>query len=131
MTREIKFRLKIDGEWIFTGDKPHYFWQQVYESGSETTETLGQFTGLKDKNGKEIYEGDILGIERWGDEGTGKFDNCMQVEFKYGQFGCFIGDRDFRPGWRTIYSLTGSPVDGRDGKFEVSGNIYENPELLK
>lgn len=67
---------------------------------------LVQYTGLKDKNGKEIYEGDIVTFE------GSLTDYAGIVEFKYGSYEPF-------PYWRS----------GND--YEVIGNIYENPELLE
>lgn len=74
--------------------------------------TLMQFTGLLDKNGKEIYEGDILGY--WGKA-------AWLVGFVEGRF-CFI----YEDG-RKAFGLTKSSLQGK----EIIGNIYQNPELLK
>ena len=69
---------------------------------------LMQFTGLKDKNGKEIYEGDIV-----------KTDNEMPFIVKYDNTCCaFL--------WGNYYFE--DRVEER--QVEVIGNIYENPELL-
>ena len=69
------------------------------------TKTVGQFTGLTDKNGKRIFEGDILEF-RAGRSHIVKFDD-----------GCFI------------FTGTAIPVRYAD-KFEVIGNIHDNHELL-
>lgn len=74
--------------------------------------TIEQFTGLKDKNGKEIYEGDILKYEE-----TGSFGVMTWLE-KTAQFG-------FSNGWA-------NPVYGYTNVNEavIIGNIFENPELI-
>jgi len=71
-----------------------------------------QFTGLLDKNEKEIYEGDV--VKRIGDFGTEQYPNkqeCIEVvEFN---------NACFNP-------ICEEPIEN----FEIIGNIYENPELL-
>ena len=77
---------------------------------------LMQYTGLKDKNGKEIYEGDILKIE--------KEDYKYIVKF---YDGCFVGvnkyDEHYEQGklLGNLFTL----------ELEVIGNIYDNPDLLE
>ncbi len=82
----------------------------IYPDGIEVM----QYTGILDKNGKEIYEGDIVGIN----EPTISCDN-MQVIFRNGSFLC--GRQGYIPYdlWRQRKGCT------------VIGNIHDNPELVK
>lgn len=78
---------------------------------------LMQYTGLKDKNGKEIYEGDIVKLIA---------DSCRGDKFKP-----FIaGYVSFRSGSFYITDNAVSRFRWEDYIVEVIGNIYENPELL-
>lgn len=78
-------------------------------------ETIGQYTGLKDKNGKEIYEGDIVKID--------KEDYKYIVKF---YDGCFVGINKYDEHYEqakilgNLFTL----------ELEVIGNIHDNPELL-
>jgi hypothetical protein len=74
--------------------------------------TLMQYTGLLDKNGKEIYEGDIV---LWG----GIHNRVVKWEpYGYSPWACDgEGDHDCHAGWHV--------------ESEIIGNIYDNPELIK
>jgi len=84
---------------------------------------LMQFIGLKDKNGKEIYEGDIIKWISVGEEG-GNFEDIgvetdmgnHEVVFKNGKFSTTKPD---------------IPIGHLIKKIEVIGNKFENPELLE
>lgn len=83
------------------------------------------WTGLKDKNGEEIYEGDIVNAGAWGL--VGYYDEDIYiVEFDEGAFRGFRREY-FKKKDRFSMSL---PLYKLESK-EVIGNIYENPELLE
>lgn len=126
MNREIKFRMWKDGEMLqlhemHTDEQNNCDFQE-----SEKIGVLMQYTGLKDKNGAEIYEGDILGLSdeyRINSDGT-EDKSRKSVEFIDGGFrGVYFSDNK-----KSVVGL----IDKTDLKmFEVIGNIHQNPELLK
>lgn len=78
-------------------------------------ETIGQYTGLTDKNGKKIFEGDIVKTEKFNEP------NKLYVITYDELTGAFIGDNE------NFYFTT---FDGDSNLFEVIGNIHDNSELL-
>lgn len=110
--REIKFRGKrVDnGEWVYGSLIQRIGYTEIFDDVFTwviVPETIGQYTGLKDKNDTEIYEGDVV---RAG-------GSITEVSFFRGCFYTVIHNSNYRlSGWKTL---------------EVIGNIHDNPELLK
>ena len=94
-----------------------------YVSFDDPQDQLMQYTGLKDKNGKEIYEGDILKVPDDYDIYGFMAGEIRQIYFKDG---CFR----FKPKNEGDCTERGHHLED-DGDFEVIGNIYESPELLE
>ena len=133
--REILFRGKtLKDEWVYgnycgaeylTGNGIEHLIIEVPKNGRSAKvipETVGQYTGLTDKNGKKIFEGDIVVCSQ---EINGNFiDRHIEigyVEMKHGAFGLHRKQGYYRPfkDWLEDY------------EYEVIGNIHDNPELLK
>lgn len=118
--REIKFRAweTISASMLCFEELLKNDIAMILKSKKQTNVKLMQFTGLKDKNGKEIYEGDIVETEKW--IRIGKYARCKGVIVYKGAkytIDCF-GDWD------------GSDTE-LNGLATIIGNIYENPELLQ
>ena len=95
-----------------------------YSENAVKRETIGQYTGLQDKNSVEIYEGDIL---VWSE------NDCksqpLVVMFKHGSFGYIYTEDWFHPfSGNTNFTFNPRSIDMQ---FEIVGNIHDNPELLK
>lgn len=126
--RTIKFRGKrIDGEWVYgslvaVGGMTETYWilesDGIFRDGI-IPESAGQWTGLVDKHGKEIYEGDIVKC-------VSRLDMAhMIVLFEEGEFRMVLcEDYDSYTTGMGFYAL-------RCFEKEVIGNIHDNPELME
>ena len=153
--REIKFRAWIadanDPDQVFTDDGDPTVYSMTYDLAFEDFEPINdllkgvnflmQFTGLKDKNGKEIYEGDILKFRYGRQDKKSESEITIGVIqwhkapfLRYGYGGRYLSDMDGNNEicWCEDYKMNqDANAYFRLCDFEVIGNIYEHGHLLK
>ena len=128
--RTIKFRGKsIDGkEWLYgdlvsSADKKRFAIlvnnKESYDECEVAPETVGQFSGLYDCDGKKIFEGDIL-----------KWSNGRMYVIKFWQGMFYASVEECNEGFRCGFPRH-ALTEHEDRKCTIVGNIYDNPELLK
>lgn len=103
--------------------------ENLYSEYKVDKSTIGQYTGLKDKDGNEIYEGDIVECVSWNEyfskdgQSMEAFRRKMYVDFRKGGFKMVEPMQEPMEDnvWDIIYNCD----------IEVIGNIFDNPELLE
>lgn len=119
----------IHKDWIICGASANGGWFALHNKYAVKAETVGQYTGLTDKNGKRIFEGDM--VKPFDDE-----IDKMVVESHHGQFLlCLYGERGYMAeyGWEeegNYGCFEAEPLSSYGDDIEVIGNIYENMGLL-
>lgn len=131
--REILFRgkRKDNSEWVYgnyavtdNNGKQHFIFQNKAFEFDVVPETVGQYTGITDDNGKKIFEGDILGITNDDPD----YDYITKVYLDCDTLCVDVQGQDYD------YTSIGFAIeiwDDECDQVEVIGNIYDNPELLE
>ena len=122
MNREIIFRGKSLNSkcWVYGDLRQDRIRKKTYIEYEVDPKTIGQFTGLTDCKGKEIYEGDIIE--------SGGFRHIVEYDAKQARFSAMNAMHISHPiyGGSSISQLW---ID--ECKKVVIGNIYDNPEMIK
>lgn len=141
MKRQIIFRgkctpeSKYAGEWVYGGCVQCDNGETLIVSASSgnctftyhvVPESIGQYTGLSDVNGNDIYEGDIVKMT------TAAFgDEIFRIGYENSHIGAFCLCSDEQEDTSRFVGIFGRNYGYEPFYCEVIGNVYDNPELLK
>lgn len=111
-------------EWLVCSARSNGGWFALQEKHAVIPETIGQYTGLTDKNGTKIFEGDITTVPlSW--DGDDVMD-VGRVFYSKQSCGFYRTSKAFGGVFGVASGLSGIGTD----EYEVIGNIYDNPELI-
>lgn len=119
----------IHKDWITLGASANGGWFALHNKYAVKAETVGQFTGLTDKNGKKVFEGDILKFT----DAHAEYEWIGKVEFGN-------PNAEYNWGFQLVYISGTKPntdillwfdMEETGAYSEVIGNIHDNPELLE
>lgn len=139
--KDINSDLTVNTQWVYGyyakikpctgiyGKKEEYIEEEIPKiiSGQEAItvnpNTIGQYTGLKDKNGKKIFEGDIVDLS-----------NCRQIPFIYDEIGK-ISVVEWEKYYAGFYPFCNYDKDCGTSvcseEVKVIGNVFDNPDVVK
>jgi uncharacterized phage protein (TIGR01671 family) len=132
--REIKFRAWDGTEMIpkycWLEENNHFYGEDLINNGYSSIKSVMQYTGLKDKNGKEIYEGDIVKFISHQEFVKGIIEyHAAGYCIDFRQFKIPIIDGAACNELNNYFDLDNTPYSVI--QLEVIGNIHENPELYQ
>jgi uncharacterized phage protein (TIGR01671 family) len=135
--REILFRgkRKDDGEWVYGfyrsyiyRKKKHAWLETIDRTWEIKPETVGQFTGLTDKNGVRIFEGDIVRVDDIYKDKLGAPISLYYITYESGSYRLrmypeYHGENEKDINWLSL------PLYHFERNTEIIGNIHDTPEL--
>lgn len=122
----------VHKDWIVTAACANGGWFALHGRHPVVADTVGQYTGIKDKNGTMIFDGDVVKIGVSYGEGYNSRSVTGVIAYDdMGYLGVIVEYYDGRPVWSDIICELDLSGAIEDYCFEVIGNVHDNPELME